>query len=86
MASDERKIDPEVQEIIADEKRLVRGARKDAATTEKKRNRLARKALEAIQACDQRAFATHLRDAEIRDGSDEWKRAWKIFRQECGES
>jgi hypothetical protein len=28
MASDERKIDPEVQEIIADEKRLVRGAQK----------------------------------------------------------
>lgn len=85
MGSDEKKIDPEVREILADEQRLARGAAREAATTLKKRKRLARKAMEAIRARDERAFATHLREADVRDGSDEWKRAWKIFREACGE-
>lgn len=38
---------------------LARGTGREAAVTDKNRKRLARRALEAIRACDERAFATH---------------------------
>jgi hypothetical protein len=85
MATDDpesdKKVDPAVREVIADQQRIARPAQQDAAATEKKRKRLARKALQAIRARDERAFAKHLREAGVHDGSDEWNRAWKIFRE-----
>jgi hypothetical protein len=76
MDSHEKKVDPDIREIIADEQRLSRGKGRETATTEKKRKRLAVKALQAIRARDERAFAKHLREADVTEGSGEWKRAW----------
>ena len=84
MGSDDEKIDPEAQEIIAAERGLRRQAQQAAAATRKQRERLARKALEAIRTQDERAFATYLREADVTDGSDEWKRAWNVLRKGGG--
>jgi hypothetical protein len=79
-------LDPEIREIIDDEKRLARGVGREAVARRKAQRRLARKGLEAIQAKDSRAFAMHLQEAGVVAGSDEWKRAWIAFRKACGES
>ena len=76
--SDDHTIDPEVREVIEDQKRLARGVGREAATKARKMKRLASKALEAIAAKDARAYAKHLREAGVVDGSDDWKRAWIV--------
>ena len=83
MDSDEKSIDPEIRDVIAAEKRRGRSG---ATANERKKQRMAAKALDAIRARDERAFAMHLREADVREGSDEWKRAWRVFRQACGGS
>lgn len=72
-------IDREVLDVMREEKRKVsrRGPR-DAAEERKKR-KLAEDALKAIKAKDARTFTELLRQAGIREGSPEWKNAWKAF-------
>jgi hypothetical protein len=65
--SDDHNIDPEVQDVIEDQKRLARGVGRETATQNRKLKRLASKALEAIAAKDARAFAKHLREAGVAD-------------------
>ncbi len=72
-------IDPEVLDVIQEEKR--KGSRrgpKDIAEERKKR-KLAEDGLRVIKAKDARAFTELLRQAGIREGSPEWKNAWKAF-------
>ena len=84
--SDDQDIDPQVREVIEDENRLARGVGREAAARNRQLKRLATKTLEAIAAKDARAFAKHLREAGVADGSDEWKRAWIVFRKGQGGS
>jgi hypothetical protein len=79
--SDDQIIDPQIREVIGDEKRVARGVGREAAAKNRKLKRLATKALEAIAAKDARAYAKHLQEAGVVDGSDEWKRAWIVFRK-----
>jgi hypothetical protein len=79
MNDDEKKVDPEVLEVIADETRLARGVGRESAIKRKKMQRLGTKGLQAIQARDARALTRELKLAGIEEGSDAWKRAWKIF-------
>jgi len=72
-------IDPDVREVMEDQKRLARGVGRQSAERERKIQRLIRVALHAIRNKDQRAFARHLLEADVREGSPEWERAWKIF-------
>ena len=72
-------IDREVHQVIREEKR--RGSRrgpKDEAAERKKR-KLAEGGLKAIKAKDARVFSELLRQAGVREGSPEWKNAWKAF-------
>jgi len=79
MGDDRQPLDPEVREVIEDQKRLARGVGRESAAKERKLKRLSAKLLAAIRARDQRAFATLLRESGVNEGSSEWVRAWKLF-------
>jgi len=72
-------IDPEVLEVIQEEKRKVSGRGPRDAEAERKKKKLAEAGLKAIKAKDARVFTELLRQAGIREGSPEWKNAWKAF-------
>lgn len=72
-------IDREVLDVIQTEKR--KGSRRGPRDTvaERKKKKLAKDGLKAIKAKDARVFTELLRQAGIREGSPEWKNAWKAF-------
>jgi len=82
MDEDDFGIDAEVQEAIADEKRLARGRGRQ----ESKMRRLVRKIQAAIDCCDSGALTRALREANVTEGSEPWKNAWKAFHDVCGRS
>ncbi len=49
------------------------------AEAERKKKKLAEDGLKAIKAKDARVFTELLRQAGIREGSPEWRNAWKAF-------
>ena len=55
-------------------------ARRDAALQESRRKQFSKKAYEALRMGDERAFAEQLRQANVQEDSEEWKRAWEYFR------
>jgi hypothetical protein len=59
-------------------------AKRDAATQQSRKKQFSRKAYEALKANDERVFAEQLRLANVREGSEEWKRAWEYFRENSG--
>lgn len=73
------KIDREVLDIIQEQKRKVSGRGPRDADAERKKKTLAQAGLRAIKARDARTFTELLRQAGIREGSPEWKNAWKAF-------
>lgn len=78
-AQESLEIDREVLDVIHEEKRKTsRRGPKDIAEARKKR-KLAEDGLKAIKAKDARTFSELLRRAGIREGSPEWKNAWKAF-------
>ncbi len=77
-------IDPDVKEVMEEQKRLVSGRGPSGAKEAQKKRALARAALRAIEARDERAFSEQLRRAGVKDGSPEWKKAWEIYRSACG--
>ncbi len=78
------KIDPAVKEVMDEHTRLVSGRGPSVAKETQKKRALARAALRAIEARDERAFSEQLRRAGVKDGSPEWKKAWEIYRSACG--
>jgi hypothetical protein len=78
MAKDDE-VDPEVQEVIDDQKRWATGRSRQQT----KIRRLANKVLAAIQRCDARALTIALREADVEEGSEPWKNAWKAFHDQC---
>ncbi len=72
-------IDPEVLEVIQEEKRKVSGRGPRDAEAERKKKKLAEDGLRAIKAKDARVFTELLWQAGIREGSPEWRNAWKAF-------
>jgi hypothetical protein len=78
-AEEERGIDPDVLDVIEEEKRKAAGRGPKDADAERKKKKLAADGLRAIKAKDARVFTELLRQAGIREGSPEWKNAWKAF-------
>ena len=72
-------VDREVLDVIQEQKRKVSGRGPRNAVAERKKKRLAEDGLRAIKAKDPRTFTELLRRAGIREGSAEWKNAWKAF-------
>lgn len=72
-------LDPSIRDVIEDQKRLAKGRSRQQSII----MRLARKALEAIKHCDARALTIALREAGVREGSEQWKNAWKAFHDVC---
>ena len=73
------RIDREVLDVIHKEKRKVSGRGPRDADAERKKKKLAEDGLKAIKAKDARVFTELLKQAGIREGSPEWKNAWKAF-------
>lgn len=93
MAKEKRPVDPieepaeidsDVREVMEEHTRLVSGRGPSVAKEAQKKRALARAALRAIEARDERAFSEQLRRAGVKDGSPEWKKAWEIYRSACG--
>ena len=80
----EEGIDPEVKEVMEEQKRRVSGRGPSGAKEAQRKRALAKAAWQAIQARDERAFSEELRRAGLKDGSPEWKKAWEIYRSTCG--
>ena len=78
-AQESSEIDREVLDVIQDEKRKGSRRRPRDADAERKKKKLAEDGLRAIKAKDARRFTELLRQAGIREGSLEWKNAWKAF-------
>jgi len=72
-------IDRDVLDVIKEEKR--KGSRRGPrdADVERKKQKLAQDGLKAIKTKDVRVFTELLRQAGVREGSPEWKNAWKEF-------
>jgi len=72
-------IDRQVLDAIREEKR--KGSRRGPKDAEAERNKrkLAENGLRAIKNKDVRVFTELLRKAGVREGSPEWKNAWKAF-------
>ena len=79
-AEQQDEIDPVVREVMRDQARRAAGRGPDVAKEERKKRLFAAAALKAIQAKDERAFSELLRSVGVKDGSREWKNAWKAFR------
>src|SRR5260370_39564165 len=73
-------IDPEVLDVIEEQKRKASGRGPSVGREERKKRALAKAVLHAIRARDERAFSEALRRAGVKDGSPEWRKAWEIYR------
>jgi hypothetical protein len=58
--------------------------KREAAAERKRKQAFSKKACRALKFNDERAFGEQLRLANVREGSEEWRRAWKYFRENCG--
>jgi len=69
----------DLKDVIALEKRRGRSNRPTDPSRERRTKNFASRFLKIVQAKDVRALTELLKQFEIPEGSDEWKRAWKIF-------
>jgi translation initiation factor 2 alpha subunit (eIF-2alpha) len=76
----DKQIDASVREVMHDQSRASSGKGPDVAKEERKKKIFASAALKAKEAKDERAFSELLRSVGVKDGSPEWKNAWKAFR------
>jgi hypothetical protein len=75
-------VDDEIEKSRREEEAHAAPAKRDAAEEERTKRLFSRIALKAKKAKDARAYAEALRNVKIREGSDEWKNAWKFFDSE----
>ena len=73
-------LDPEIRDAMQEQSRAAAGRGPSIAKEERKKKLFAQAALKAIEAKDERAFSELLRSVGVKDGSPEWKNAWKAFR------
>lgn len=72
-------IDREVLDVMQEEKRKASRRGPTDVARERKKRKLAQDGLRAIKAKDARTFTELLLQAGVREGSPEWKNAWKVF-------
>ena len=66
MGEADDKLDPEIQEVIAEEKKLARGKGRESSKTERTLKTFSEKARQAIKAKDEKMFSELLRRANVR--------------------
>ena len=76
--------DEEVNEVRHQEERREGAAKSEARRKARIIRESSKKALQAMRASDQRAYAEALRLMNVCEGSEEWKSAWKEFYRHCG--
>jgi hypothetical protein len=69
----------EIEDSRRDDQKHEGAAKRSAAERKKLLQTFARRALEAKRAKDAGSFAYWLQRVGIREGSEEWKNAWKDF-------
>ena len=74
---DSRHLDPEILDLMESESR--RGRRPSNPEHRRRQRQLISDLLRAKDNRDQRAFSEALRRVGIREGSEPWKNAWKVF-------
>ena len=81
MVLDDKEIERSRKDGIAAARSKIK---RDAAAQKSRRKVFSKKAYEALKTNDERAFAEQLRLANVLEGAEEWKRAWKYFREHSG--
>jgi hypothetical protein len=80
----ENRGDEAVHDVYKAEKR--RGRRPIDAAKQREKQEVARELLKAVQQKDERAFLSALRRSGVKDGTDEFARALRVFRELMGQS
>lgn len=75
----------DLTDAMAAEKRRGRSSRSVAAAQEKRMRQFVAGLLRVIEAQDSRALTELLKLYEIPEGSEKWKRAWKVFYEASGQ-
>lgn len=75
----------DLTDAMAAEKRRGRSSRSVAAAQEKRMRQFVAGHLRVIEAQDSRALTELLKLYEIPEGSEKWKRAWKVFYEASGQ-
>lgn len=73
-----------IEEVRSQEQRVQGAAKRDAEKRSKILREASKKALQAMRASDERAYAQALHVMNVHEGSAEWKLAWDLFRRNCG--
>ena len=74
----------DVRDVYGAEKRS--GRRPIDAAKQREKQEVAREMLKAVQQKDERAFLSALRRSGVKDGTDEFARALRVFRELSGQS
>lgn len=77
-------VDDDLGDVLGAETR--RGRRPIDPEQRRRRNRLVRLALKAIQDKDERGFLSVLREGGVKDGTAEFAEALRLFREKVGSS
>lgn len=75
----------DLTDAMAADKRRGRSSRSVAAAQEKRMRQFVAGLLRVIEAQDSRALTELLKLYEIPEGSEKWKRAWKVFYEASGQ-
>lgn len=76
--------DAEIDQVRNADQSLASKAKQKAFEKRKILRIFSTKALQAMNAKDERAYAEQLRLANVLEGSPEWKLAWEFYRAHCG--
>jgi hypothetical protein len=79
MSKERENGDQDLKDVMTTERRRVRSNRPTDPAKDRRFKDFAAGFLKVIQAKDARALTELLKRYEIPEGSEEWKRAWKIF-------
>ncbi|MGO9590165.1 MAG: hypothetical protein ACLP3K_09005 [Candidatus Acidiferrales bacterium] len=74
----------EIDQVRNADQSLASKAKQEAFEKRKILRIFSTKALQAMKAKDERAYAEQLRLANVPEGSPEWKLAWEYYRAHCG--
>lgn len=75
----------DLTDAMAADKRRGRSSRSVPAAQEKRMRQFVAGLLRVIEAQDSRALTELLKLYEIPEGSEKWKRAWKVFYEASGQ-
>ena len=84
MAQKPRDKEAEIEQVRTADQDLTGKAKREAFEERRIKEIFSKKALQAIRANDERAYAEALRRANVPAGSPAWKRAWEYFRAHHG--